>query len=725
MLLNQRISQKLISVVETTVFRSYSTAAPNFLYAERKIRGILSGMIQRTFTAKTADEVRTILASMRECQMARHGTGLLQIYDTAGGEAHLSEVVAAARETLPDAKIVGATISVGLGDFRFQLSGTLLSFILFEESTVEVLALRKGEGTERELAERVRRLTEATEGARGVLVLASGFSADIGAFLESAYSPKAGASLFGMQAGITEWNRWETGESAAVFTGTGEILREGFLAVVLAGKNLKIRTHYNFGWHGIGKRMTVTGKRGKIVSTIDGKPAANVYRKYLGISGDPDTIASNVCEFPLVLRSGNREIARIAVSSYEDGGIYFPGEIREGETIRISYGNVDDILSETYADSREVAEFRPQAAIVVSCGNRNVFMRSAADREIGFYESALPDTLSLHGFSELLYDGEGGGVLNSALVSVAMREGDGGRISCEKDEPKPKSEPNRGAAGVGADGGVIPLHRRLANFIAATTGDLEEMAAQIQQYNERLEQKVDEKTAQLAKVQDDIILNMASAVESRDANTGGHIRRTSDIVRLFVRRLSETGKFPELNSRMATRVIKAAPLHDFGKIGIPDRILNKPGKFEPEEYEIMKQHSEKGAVIVSAILSNSDDAEFRKIAVNVAYYHHEKWNGQGYPKGLRETEIPFEARIMALADVFDALVSRRVYKDSFSYDKAFSIIAESSGTHFDPSLVPEFLKCRPELEALFNAYDNSCAIPAETQAKWAMRTAFS
>ena len=118
----------------------------------------------------------------------------------------------------------------------------------------------------------------------------------------------------------------------------------------------------------------------------------------------------------------------------------------------------------------------------------------------------------------------------------------------------------------------------------------------------------------------------------------------------------------------------------------------------------MKKHAQKGAGIVARILQNSDDLQFKNIAVNVAHYHHEKWNGAGYPCGLAEKEIPLEARIMALADVFDALVSKRVYKDQFSYDKAFSIIEESSGSHFDPELCRRFLKCRPRIEALYDSY---------------------
>lgn len=226
----------------------------------------------------------------------------------------------------------------------------------------------------------------------------------------------------------------------------------------------------------------------------------------------------------------------------------------------------------------------------------------------------------------------------------------------------------------------------------------------VKQYNENLEHDVEAKTKRIKHIQDDIIISMASIVENRDNNTGGHIVRTSDIVKIFVDHLLKKEKLAGLDEEMAERIIKAAPLHDFGKIAIPDVILNKPGKFTEEEYSTMKQHSAKGAVIVERILQNSDDLLFKSIAVNVAHYHHEKWNGKGYPEGLKGEKIPFEARIMALADVFDALVSKRVYKESFGYDKAFDIIEESCGSHFDPDLCQAFLKCRPRLEALYDTY---------------------
>ena len=144
-------------------------------------------------------------------------------------------------------------------------------------------------------------------------------------------------------------------------------------------------------------------------------------------------------------------------------------------------------------------------------------------------------------------------------------------------------------------------------------------------------------------------------------------------------------------------------MHDLGKIAVDDAILRKPGKFTDEEYEQMKQHSAEGSRIIENVLSEVNDIEFKKIAMNIAHFHHEKYNGQGYPNGLREKQIPLEARIMALADVFDALVSKRCYKDTFSYDKAFAIIEDSLGSHFDPNLGKIFISCRQKLENLYDS----------------------
>ena len=227
--------------------------------------------------------------------------------------------------------------------------------------------------------------------------------------------------------------------------------------------------------------------------------------------------------------------------------------------------------------------------------------------------------------------------------------------------------------------------------------------AAVERYNEELSDEVAAKTKHINEIKDMMVLGMASMVESRDNSTGGHIRRTSMVVPIFAKKISQYKEKVNLSDAFLKMIEKAAPMHDLGKIAVDDGILRKNGKFTDEEYAKMKCHSAEGARIVRSILMGVEDDEFVTIAENVAHYHHEKWNGQGYPDGIAGEAIPIEARIMALVDVFDALVSKRCYKEAFDYDRAFRIIEESVGNHFDPTLGKMFLECRPELEKLYDA----------------------
>ena len=226
-------------------------------------------------------------------------------------------------------------------------------------------------------------------------------------------------------------------------------------------------------------------------------------------------------------------------------------------------------------------------------------------------------------------------------------------------------------------------------------------AALLSDYNTRLQDEVRQKTEHIHIVQNSIITGMASVVESRDNSTGGHINRTSRVVSTFAQKLLSYSDTLHLDQRFLANVVKAAPMHDIGKIAVDDTILRKPGKFTPEEYEIMKKHPAEGARMLKSILREVDDEDFVQIVLNVAHYHHERWDGRGYPTQRAGEDIPVEARIMALADVFDALVCKRCYKEAYSYDKAFAIIERSLGSHFDPVLGRIFLECRDELSRLY------------------------
>ncbi len=221
-------------------------------------------------------------------------------------------------------------------------------------------------------------------------------------------------------------------------------------------------------------------------------------------------------------------------------------------------------------------------------------------------------------------------------------------------------------------------------------------------YNDELQKEVSSKTRRIARMSDQFILGMASIVESRDNSTGGHIRRTSEGVRLLTEAIREDNSL-NLSEAFCEKLIKAAPMHDLGKITVDDAILRKPGRYTVEEFNEMKGHAAEGARIVHEVLKDIDDVEFREIAENVAHYHHERYDGSGYPEGLKGDEIPLEARIMAIADVYDALVSKRVYKERFSFEKANAIILEGMGSQFDPNLRRYYEAARPELESYYRS----------------------
>lgn len=221
------------------------------------------------------------------------------------------------------------------------------------------------------------------------------------------------------------------------------------------------------------------------------------------------------------------------------------------------------------------------------------------------------------------------------------------------------------------------------------------------EYNHTLKREVKEKTAHIENIQAKVLLGMANMVENRDGSTGGHIKRTSHVVEILISTIKKYNIL-SLEDEFCQSVIKAAPMHDLGKIGIDDRILRKPGRLTDEEFAIMQTHAEKSEELVESVLEDVEDDYFVDIARNVARHHHEKWNGAGYPDGLKGEEIPMEARIMAIADVYDALVSKRCYKEAMSFEQAYKVMMESMGSHFDPQMEEIFIKSREKLEEYYS-----------------------
>ncbi|CAO3458973.1 response regulator [Azospirillum largimobile] len=234
--------------------------------------------------------------------------------------------------------------------------------------------------------------------------------------------------------------------------------------------------------------------------------------------------------------------------------------------------------------------------------------------------------------------------------------------------------------------------------------------------NRQLEDRVAERTRDLLRAQDATIRAMASLAETRDNETGNHIRRTQNYVLALALHLSRDPRYAgQLDEETIELLYKSAPLHDVGKVGIPDSILLKPGKLTDDEFQIMKTHAALGHDAIFAAEGQADiatgeraagESSFLRIAREIAHGHHERWDGAGYPQGLAGEAIPLSARLMAVADVYDALISRRCYKPSFPHEKAAAIIREGSGSHFDPAVVAAFTALEDEFKDIANRYSD-------------------
>lgn len=213
---------------------------------------------------------------------------------------------------------------------------------------------------------------------------------------------------------------------------------------------------------------------------------------------------------------------------------------------------------------------------------------------------------------------------------------------------------------------------------------------------------------ELSHYHDEMIMGFATLVENKDGSTGGHIKRTTAYVKLLAKELRRRGYYKDVLTKDYLRnLAMAAPMHDIGKISVPDVILQKPGKLTDEEFKAMQQHTISGGKIVQETFGHLGNEEYAQMAYEVAYCHHEKWNGKGYPQGLKRKEIPLSARIMAIADVFDAVSEKRCYRDAMPLEKCFEIIQQGSGQDFDPLLVEVFLDIRNKVEIVHHTMSSA------------------
>lgn len=227
---------------------------------------------------------------------------------------------------------------------------------------------------------------------------------------------------------------------------------------------------------------------------------------------------------------------------------------------------------------------------------------------------------------------------------------------------------------------------------------------ELKNYSDSLEVMVEQKAAEITSTLDNMLQSMANIIEYRNLESGSHVKRTFFLSKILVEKLLESSPYAEELGGLAPDIIvKSIPLHDVGKIGIPDKILLKPGKLLPEEFEVMKTHTTIGKNIIESIVVQQD-SPYLKHCRDIAYCHHERFDGKGYPRGISGKEIPLSARILSIVDVYDALVSSRIYKEAFSYDDAVKIISDGKGTQFDPVVTDALLNIQDEFLRVSEEY---------------------
>ena len=558
---------------------------------------------------------------------------------------------------LPDVKRVG--ISEGYAT-ELDPNPARVKFNLIISECQEVfhpLQIPCRHGDEVEAAAKMNRFISAIPNARGVAFYPSSRGLNVTRFLRAIESdiPFFGAMAlpqYETNAMIVEQVRGEG-------YGIGKAcLSSGFTTLVIAGEHISINMDYILGWEPIGREMEVTldPQASEIGETtirfIDGKPALEVYRKYLGVEWNENFIM-NVCEFPLMVQQNGVKICLVPMDSH-GGGLTLIGNVEATDKLRFSYSTREEILNEAREGSERMAAFAPDAVIMSLCGNRINFLQQDAHLEWDYYREHSPNLVYCHGQCEIAYENGRGGVLNSAMVAVGIRE-------CDK---RTQSVTHIEEADSGPEQlGYIPLGYRVSHFFHVMTDELVHL-----QHN--LEDEVEKKTRENESLSLHVVQTLAEAIDAKDNYTSGHSGRVARYSREIARRAN-------YSERDQNEIYMMGLLHDVGKIGVPDAVINKPGRLTDDEFEQIKNHPVMGARILKTI------REMPKL-VTGARWHHERFDGSGYPDGLKGLDIPEEARIIAVADAYDAMTSNRSYRSGMAQSKVREQIENGKGSQFDP-----------------------------------------
>ncbi|MCR5762015.1 MAG: response regulator [Treponema sp.] len=431
-------------------------------------------MIQYTRVVHGMGEFFQFVCSIKSDDTYRNSKNkLLQIYESSSDSFYIQSLINTVKRELPDIILVGLTTSSGNSSSWSESSGTLCSFIFFEDSTFTVHHFDCKEDGPFSVGDIIGEELLRTENAKGALVFSAGLSLPISDFFTSVSSYESHIPFFGMMASVKDMSS----NSATPYIFSDELYNYGIIVVIFKGENLHIKVGYNFGWKPFGKKMTVTEAHNSWVYKIDDAPATDIYRKYLGVLPNK-YFRQNSADFPLVVDRKGVKVGRVGSTEVDGKSVVFSGDIYEGEKIQFSYGNLHDILMETLNDSISLSEFESQAILLFVCVSRSSFLKEDAERELSCYECVASNYSHGYGFAEFMLDENGGGgVLNTSLVSVGMREGELKHKDLLEALAQHRQLDQTDESEWENDNVVIPLAQRLVKFLEATTAELEQMAA--------------------------------------------------------------------------------------------------------------------------------------------------------------------------------------------------------------------------------------------------------
>lgn len=594
---------------------------------------------------------------------------LLQIFTGICDLDFIDSLVKDIKSILPDIKIVGTTTSGEIiGDITTNRA-TVLSFALFENTHIETYGtkiLKNSAFTAQTLIEQFR----GEERPNVAITFADGLHVNGEEYINKFIEYDSRLIIAGGLAGDNEQFK-----NTIVFT-ENSVYVDGAVVALLYNDDLEVVTKASFGWVSIGETMTITSSIKNVVYEIDGKKAIDIYAKYLGNDIALELPKTGI-EFPLLVKRFGLFIPRAVVGKRSDGSLIFAGNLNEGEKVTFGYGNIEAIVE--YSD--EIIKSADldvcESIFIYSCMARKALLRKSINFELSPLNKIAP-TSGFFTYGEFFTNknSDSVGLLNQTMTILGLSENrDRKRDRVKIDLKEEKRSENR-------------TLKALTHLISVTSKELDS-------YKNRLEERVRETTLEIQELnreledtQREIVFTLGLISEGRSKETGEHIKRVAEYAKLLA-------IYYGLSKDEAELIKQASPMHDIGKIAIPDSILNKQGRLTDEEFELMKKHAEYGYQMI-----NKSNRALLKAAAIIAYEHHEKFDGTGYPRGLKGYEIHIYGRIIALADVFDALGTKRCYKDAWSDEKIIELIERERGRHFDPKLADIMLQHYDEFVAI-------------------------